>query len=325
MQHWNVLTETQFAAVTDWIRAEYADPAASIIGFAARTTGLALRVQLRWSIMWLRAGGVVRRSLENTEREGLAVNELRATGVALAAPVSKADGTFAGLLHLGEGNVASIGYVELGGTEVRTPSMKQAEALGVLLRKLHVANPRDAAKSLPTVEPLTNIQQRLSEVAKWVTADQLRDLTNVVEHAERQTRNAALLSSVCHGDVRYANVRFEGEQPTLFDLEALGHGPPLYDLACMWRRRLIETGFEGVPEDWNWLRRGYESQGPTGVEDWSLVPAFACLRAFWTMSLPVEPGAAWGEAFRTSPEYWQAHVGQIRWFGDAMLGRRGTV
>jgi Ser/Thr protein kinase RdoA (MazF antagonist) len=320
-----VLTESERAVVTDWLRLEYGDPTASIIGFASRTTGFALRIQLRSTIMWLRAGGVVRRSLEDTERDGLAANELRATGVALAAPVPKADGTLAGLLRLGEGNLPSIGYVELDGTEVHTPSMKQAEALGVTLRKLHAANLRGPAKALPTVEPLTNIQQRLSEVAKWVTADQLRDLTKLVEHAERQTRGAASLSSICHGDIRYANVRFEGERPTLFDLEALGQGPAQYDLACMWRRRLIEAGFQGVPDDWNWLRRGYESQGPMGFEDWSLVPALACLRAFWTMSLPVEPGAAWGDTFRASPAYWQAHVDQIRWFGHVMLCSEGTV
>lgn len=301
----------------------YADPTAAIIGSAPRTTGLALRIQLQSTTMWLRVGGVINRRLEDVEREGLVAQELRALGTPLASALPRANGSFAGLLHIRETDLASIGYVELKGAEVHNPDRAQAEALGIALRKLHDSKVSASARDLPTVEPLRDIDARLTEASKWLTRRQARDLRSIVEHAVGRAQSANLPLVVCHGDVRYANVRFEDDRPTLFDLEALGRGPAIYDLACMWRRRAVETGMTGVPEDWHWLCRGYEGRGALSAKDWALIPPLACLRAFWTMTLPIDPGATWGESYRTSPEYWQAHVAQMRCFGDAMLSGLG--
>jgi Ser/Thr protein kinase RdoA (MazF antagonist) len=325
VQSRGVLTRDEHITVTAWIRAEYGDRTAAVIGAAPRTTGLALRIRLESLTMWLRGGGVVDRSLDNTEHEGLVANELRAAGVPLPAVIPKADGTFAGRLHLGETELLSIAYAELGGTEVQEPNRQQAEALGVSLRRLHDATLSPTARALPKVEPLRGVDTRLSEARKWLTISQARDLTAVVETALERVQSVPLPSCVCHGDIRYANVRYDDHRPTLFDLEALGLGPPLYDLACMWRRRIVETGMAGVPEDWRWFRRGYEMGGTLGRDGWSLIPALACLRAFWTMTLPIEPRATWGEAYKTSPEYWQAHMMQMGWFGAAMLSGSSTV
>jgi aminoglycoside phosphotransferase (APT) family kinase protein len=165
-----VLTADELQAVTAWTRDAYGAPAASIAGEATRTTGLALRVRLQSLTMWMRAGGVVPRSVEMTEQEGLVAKELCTMGVPVAAPVHRVDGSFAGVLRLRGTDLATIGYVELRGRLLEKPSRAQADALGVALRKLHDAPLSDSARALPRVAPSVDIDARLSESAKWLTA-----------------------------------------------------------------------------------------------------------------------------------------------------------
>jgi Ser/Thr protein kinase RdoA (MazF antagonist) len=313
-----VLTPGELDAVTDWIRTAYAASAASIASAATRTTGLALRVELQPFTMWLRVGGVVQRSVQLTELEGLIANELCTMRVPVATPVRRADGNFAGLLQFRGKALPTIAYVELRGNLVEKPSIGQAKALGVTLRKLHDAELGNVASKAPTVEPLVDIDARLSAAADWLTDAQLRELTELVGRSREELEEAQLPWSICHGDVRYANMFFTGDQPTLFDMEALGLGPRCYDLACLWRRCVLERGFlEALPQDWLWFRQAYEANAALEPQHWSLLPALACLRAFWTMTLPIDPNADWGEAYRSSADYWEAHMAQIRWFGAA--------
>lgn len=309
-------------AATDWLRAAYGDAQARVVASVRRTTGLALEVRLSSTAMWLRAGGVMQRSLEATEREGQVAAELCAAGIAVQRPVARADGAFAGLMRARGADHPAIGYAELAGNEVLAPSVEQAEALGELLRGLHEWAPSATATALPWVEPLEKIDERLNESGRWLAAAERRTLRPIVSRASALVSGAGLAPGVCHGDVRLANVRFEAgagrPSAALFDLEAIGLGPALYDVACLWRLRLLETGLEQAPPDWRAFRAGYERRGALGEAEWSLLPALACLRAFWTMMLPAEPPLAWGEAFRASREYWAGHLTQLEWFGAAM-------
>jgi Ser/Thr protein kinase RdoA (MazF antagonist) len=81
---------------------------------------------------------------------------------------------------------------------------------------------------------------------------------------------------------------------------------------------MLDSGFEQAPPDWRAFRTGYEARGALGEAAWSLLPALACLRAFWMMMLPVEPALDWGETFRASREYWAGHLTQMAWFDIAM-------
>ncbi|HTV25909.1 MAG TPA: phosphotransferase [Polyangiaceae bacterium] len=333
---WTREVTEEHDAVTDWVRAAYADGGARVVGSATRTTGLALRVKLSSGAMWLRAGGVMLRNLEATEREGQVAAELRAAGVAVPLPRPRGNGAFAGTLAAGKREWPAIGYAELTGEEVLVPSLEQAEALGGLLRGLHEWAPSAAANGLPWVEPLQKVDERLHEAGHWLDAEQRRALQPIVSRASAIVSGAGLALCVCHGDVRLANVRFgrvgaaDGGAPglvapALFDLEALGLGPALYDVACLWRRRMLETGFDEAPADWRAFRAGYEKRGALGDAAWSLVPALGCLRAFWTMMLPVEPALDWGETFRASREYWAGHLTQLIWFDAAMRDPSGWV
>jgi len=256
----------------------------------------------------------VRRSVPLTELEGLIVDELRRMGVSVATPVRRHDGNFAGVLPFRGTVLPAIAYIELSGGLMEKPSLAQAGAFGVALRKLHDTEVGSASRA-PTVEPLIDIEERLSAAAAWLTDVQLRELTDLVGRCREQIEEVKLPWIICHGDVRYANVFFEEDRPTLFDMEALGLGPRCYDLACLWRRCVVEHGFlEPFPTDWHWFRQAYDASGALGSQHWSLLPALACLRAFWTMTLPIAPNADWGEAYRSSADYWVAHLAQIRWF-----------
>jgi Ser/Thr protein kinase RdoA (MazF antagonist) len=313
--------------VAEWVREAYGDARASVLGSAPRTTGLALKVRLGAATMWLRAGGVMQRSLEATEREGRVANELRAAGRAVPVPIARADGSYAGRLSLPGIDLPAIGFVEVAGDESLAPSEQQAEALGAVLRSLHEWAPSAAAGDLPWVEPLEKIEQRLAEAGHWLDAEQWHALKPIVARASATLSGASLAPVVCHGDVRLANVRFghldgapatHRTTATLLDLEALGRGPALYDVACLWRRRLLETGFEQVPAEWRAFRAGYEARAALSEAEWSLLPALGCLRAFWTMMLPVEPPLDWGATFRSSRDYWAGHLTQLAWFDAAL-------
>jgi Ser/Thr protein kinase RdoA (MazF antagonist) len=321
-----MLTPSELEAITAWVQDAYGTSEASIAGAATRTTGVALRVRLSDRTLWLRAGGVVARGLPMVELEGLVASGLAAQGVPLAIPIRRVDGRFAGALRLRGLELPAIGYAELRGVLVEKPRVEQAEAFAVALRKLHGAAVVDGALALPKVEPLAGIDARLSGVARWLTGEQLRELTELVSGARAQVLEANLPACICHGDARYANVFFDDAGATLFDLEALGVGPACHDLACLWRRCVAENDFDvACPDEWRWFRLAYDANGAGGPVCWSLLPALACLRAFWTMALPIQPNSDWGEPYRSSPDYWAAHIAQVKWFGNASQTENGSV
>jgi Ser/Thr protein kinase RdoA (MazF antagonist) len=155
----------------------------------------------------------------------------------------------------------------------------------------------------------------VTATARWLDADDERWLRTTVEKQSATVARHVSSSreTVCHGDLRLANAFFVDDAPTLFDLENLGVGAPVYDCACMWRRRVLENDFS-VPKDWEFFKQGYEGVTQAGEEHWRLVPPLAVLRALWTMSLPALPGASWGEEWAHDPDYWRAHVRMVRWF-----------
>jgi len=92
-------------------------------------------------------------------------------------------------------------------------------------------------------------------------------------------------TGLCHGDVQLENVRFDGSQPTLFDLEWCGAGACAYDLACYWRWR-VELGpadDEPPRAEWQALLRGYEQIREIAPAELRAIPALATLRAVWVI------------------------------------------
>jgi Ser/Thr protein kinase RdoA (MazF antagonist) len=103
------------------------------------------------------------------------------------------------------------------------------------------------------------------------------ELAAIIAPAARATPTppgaGALPVGLCHGDLQLENVRFDGDRPTLFDLEACGVGPCADDLASYWRQRI--------------------GLAPDGA------------------ALPAAPGATWGQDWLLDPEYLDAHLAMI--------------
>src|SRR5207245_2421237 len=93
---------------------------------------------------------------------------------------------------------------------------------------------------------------------------------------------------ICHGDLHAENARFAAE-PTLFNFEAWGLGPPAYDVACFWRKHVHERAH--TEEIWAAFLGGYRAMHLLSDLSVREVPAWAVLRAIWVMGLPAAEGA----------------------------------
>jgi Ser/Thr protein kinase RdoA (MazF antagonist) len=271
------------------------------------------RARIDDEVVWLRIGGVMDRSIEQTEQEGRTLTELAGIGIPVHVPRLRVDGRYCDRLQVATVSGVAIAFGEVTGVELSVPDEQQARAWGRTLRQLHDMAVPDSATGLAVVEPLRSARDRLAlATAALSVRDSARLEALVTRHAEATARIEH--DVINHGDVRCANVRFDGDRATLIDTEALGRGPRAYDLACAWRRRVIENEMCGAPADWHWFREGYEEAGPLAEAAWRQVSGLAVLRALWTMTLPAETDQQWGQSWVSDPTYWAAHFEQIMWF-----------
>ncbi len=304
-------------AIAQWFARAYNDPQVRVTRSHERTTGALFRLKGKNGAFWLRIGGVMRRELDTVEAEGRIVTDLAANGFRLAKPLKRVDGHYAGVFDLKGMSQPAIAYGHLSGSEITEPTSRQAQAIGEAVAALHIA--RVEASALPPAEPIARTADSGTCCMAWLPNDEARWLQECVEraHAEIAKVDLATRTTICHGDLRLGNVSFSGEQPTLFDFEAMALAPPAYDLACLWRRRVIECAMtESIP-DWDSFLRGYERARPLVDAERHLVKLLALLRAVWTMSLPAQPGAMWGADWVRDPAYWRDHIEMVRWFARA--------
>ena len=314
------MTGDNVAALESWFATSYADPSARVARSLPRTSG-GLYELTGANHCWLRVGGVMQRGSEQAEAEAWAATALGDRGIRVARPLARADGRFAGPVELGGRQQVALAYRHVPGEELDQPTRVQAEQLGKLVAELHALPVAEITPrgSLPAVEPIRAARESARRARRWLATEDARWLERAVEGALEQLERMAVLDKtvVCHGDLRLGNARFAAGLPTLIDLEALGRGPRSYDLGCLWRRRVVESDFTGVPQDWNWFRHGYETVLEIPDDEWQALPLLALLRAVWTMCLPAQPDATWGASWRQDPDYWAAHLRMIRWFAGA--------
>ncbi len=238
---------------------------------------------------------------------------------------------------LPDGAYPALLFDEAPGREVAALSPEQAEALGVLLGRIHAATHVRGAGRRWKIDADTLAWAPLRAGERWlarVGGDSARyaerrcaELTPLMNEmvALAWPDGTALPAGLCHGDVYVDNVRFDGARPTLFDLECCGTGPCVYDLACYWRRRigLAPAGEESPHAEWQALLRGYQQIRALAPAELRAIPALATLRAMWTMALPAAPGTTWGQDWLLDPEYLDAHLAMIDQLARAARGFGG--
>lgn len=295
----------------DMIEQEYGLAPEGIEREVERTTGALFKIRVEEDgAVWLRIGGVANRTENDFEREGKCAKRLAATGVPLTAAIATSDGRFAASLTWACRQQPAILYEASDGTTVKHPTAIELSAFGQALGTLN----REIvdAKELPSPEPLTNARKHCEWVRRWLSTSEVEWLTDRVDDAlDTVAKHPGVVVGICHGDARIENAKFDGQRATLIDLEMLSRGPVIYDIACFWRRRVLETGSKGDPPHWDAFLDGYRSTGPSVEGDVGTMKAMAFLRAVWTMALPADPRADWGD-WCEDRGYWEAHLTQLR-------------
>jgi Ser/Thr protein kinase RdoA (MazF antagonist) len=312
-------------------------PIAPIRGCAwiERVASQLARIETVGRVCWLKLDGYGRGIVE-LEAAAEVAAALAGRGLSVAAPVARRDGRYAGAIALPGGPRLALLFDEAPGDEVAVPSVAQAEALGALLARVHAATDVPAAARRRRIDTDSLAREPLRAVGRWLAraggdadavreaarrcaalADLVDELATIIAPAAPTAPTppgaGALPVGLCHGDVQPENVRFDGDRPTLFDLEACGVGPCAYDLACYWRQRigLAPDGADPPHAEWLALVRGYERVRSLSRAERRAIPALAALRAVWVMALPAAPGATWGQDWLLDPEYLDAHLAMI--------------
>jgi Ser/Thr protein kinase RdoA (MazF antagonist) len=283
-----------------------------------------VRIEIAGRTYWLKLGNKTVTALDELEAEAEIVAGLAAQGLAVAPPVGRVDGRFAGLLELPEGPCSAVLFYEAPGVELDQASADQAEALGALLATLHGVPVPPAAARRAAIDADTLARVPLRRIQPWLVQAGF-DVTALAAFADEMIARAwpraavPLPVGLCHGDIHFENVRFDDAFPTLFDFEACGLGPCVYDLACYWRKRigLAPPGAPPPSAEWDALLRGYTRVRPLAPEELRAIPALATLRAIWIMALPAAPQARWGRDWLVDPEYFAAHLAMIARLADA--------
>ena len=115
-------------------------PIAPVRGCAwiERVASRLARIETADRVCWLKLGGYGR-GIDELEAEAEVAAALAGRGLAVAAPVARRDGRYAGAIALSDGLRLALLFDEAPGDEVAGPSVAQAEALGALLARVHAA------------------------------------------------------------------------------------------------------------------------------------------------------------------------------------------
>jgi Ser/Thr protein kinase RdoA (MazF antagonist) len=283
-----------------------------------------VRIEVAGRTYWLKLGNKTVTTLDELEAEAEIVAGLAAQGLAVAPPVGRVDGRFAGVLELPDGPCSAVLFHEAPGIEVEAATAAQAEALGALIARLHGVPVPAAAARRPAIDADALARAPLRRIQPWLVQAGF-DVAAFAAFADEMIARAwpraaaPLPVGLCHADIHFENVRFDGDAPTLFDFEACGVGPCIYDLACHWRKRIGLAPPTAPPPqaEWDAVLRGYTQVRPLSADELRAIPALATLRAIWVMALPAAPQARWGRDWLVDPEYFAAHLAMIARMADA--------
>jgi Ser/Thr protein kinase RdoA (MazF antagonist) len=297
------------------LTASYPSLAPLAIDVHARTASRLIRVTSATRRYWMRLERIEHRSLEMVELEAHLLAHLHSASASVAAPVPRADGTFATALSFEDHELAGFLCEEAAGHAVADPTPPQAHALGRALALLHQLGDARLARRRLVIDMDYLVREPLRHLATsvptdWYEAHGIELLAARVATLVWGPLVGELPASFCHGDVHLENVYFNADTPILIDFGECGYAPSAHDLGCYWRKRIL-SGATGPSwkAEWRALLGGYATVRTLDQRELRAIPALAVLRAIRTMALPALPGCEpWGADWLRDRAYFQAHL-----------------
>jgi Ser/Thr protein kinase RdoA (MazF antagonist) len=302
--------------IAEWIAATYEPAVAGSAEAQRRSYPSLYRIASSRGPCWLRVYSSTHPSLTRLEAQVEAVFVLHRCGANVVRPVAGRNRRFVETLNVGDGRRHAVLFTHAPGRTLDRSNLTEVGAFGSVVAQLHAApGPVDDGRLAEIdLDYLADapLRRLASHAAATTVLDEVRDLAR-----EMCTRvGVGVPRGLCHGDVHAANANIDREENvTVFDFDELAYGPLAYDLACYWRKCILEHEQRHAAEvEWCAFLEGYETVRPITDDERRAIPALAVLRAIWTMAMPAQYVGIWGENWLSDPTYFDDHLTMIRRF-----------
>lgn len=296
------------SAIADFVAEAYDRDERGSVEPPADTYPLRYRIEATRGVRWLRLYSPNARLARQLEL----LAALHRRGAPTAHPIAGRDERFVQDLQVSAElrHAALVSHAD--GRPVDRSRVDDVAAVGSAVARLHECGSGDAGVGLVAIAFDSLVDAPLGRLGPPVPVVDLRNL------AERLRVHVApdLPHGICHGDIHAGNACIDGSGAArLFDFDELSPGPFAYDLACYWRKCVLDPS---GTDEWPGFLAGYESVRRITPAERIAIPALATWRAVWTMALPAVYDGIWGRGWLRDASYVAAHVEMIR----QLVGRR---
>jgi len=243
----------------------------------------------------LRAYRAIWRTVADIGYELDVLNHLDRSGVAVAAPVARRDGSFIHELYAPEGIRRVVLFQYAPGHEL-TQDQEQSYWYGQAAAAMHTATDGfTSAHQRARIDLAHLIDQPLAAIQPFLAHrpedwEYLQQIAGKVRERIAGLPAEQLDSGFCHGDLHGGNAHIDAQkQITFFDFDCGGPGWRAYDIAVFrwgpWGRQI---------ETWQSFLKGYTERRPLRDLDLAAVPWFVAARHIWLLGLHTANSQDWG-------------------------------
>lgn len=142
-------------------------------------------------------------------------------------------------------------------------------------------------------EPLNKLEPYLKDIFdKESDYDYLCSTSQrLVEFVQSRIKMERPYYGFCHGDLHVGNVRFNDNQPMIFDFDCMGYGFRAYDICVYAWNELYAQHKYLQSNEWKSFLAGYEQIRKLTDAEKDCIIAFIALRQLWLMGLHADRNA----------------------------------
>jgi len=240
-----------------------------------------------------------RRTVDEVESEIQLLKHLQKSGVLVAAPVAKTDGSYITILDCAEGDRPVVMFEKVAGKQAVIDEDK-SRICGRLTAQLH----QQTAQLKPLKRFDYNFQQLVDEplaLLKTFMTDSPKEYKYMANLAKKQkAKISALLSGesdvygICHSKLCADEIFFDAQNnPIICNFDDFGNGWFAYDISVfLWRNKNLSvwTKEEKAKTDkiWQAFLAGYNEIKPLSDNEMKSILAFAPLRLIYAIASGIE-------------------------------------